>query len=61
MSEKRSKKVLRKGSYSDVQHDEPIGEAMVDVVLRHLCMLEAVHSLNTELEEVQKSVVEGIL
>ncbi|KAJ8421626.1 hypothetical protein Cgig2_021770 [Carnegiea gigantea] len=46
-------------NYSDVQHEEPIGEAAIDVVLRHQCTLEVVCSLNVELEEVQKSAVEG--
>ena len=32
---------------------------MVDVVIRHRCVLEAMCSLNAELEEVQKSTVEG--
>lgn len=32
---------------------------MVDVVIRHRCVLEAVCSLNAKLEEVQKSAIEG--
>jgi len=32
---------------------------VVDVVIRHRCVLEAMCSLNAELEEVQKSAVEG--
>jgi len=32
--EKRSKKVHRNGSYSNVQYEEPIREAMVNVCVR---------------------------
>ncbi|KAJ8432257.1 hypothetical protein Cgig2_013910 [Carnegiea gigantea] len=59
VSGKPAGKVSRKSRYSDVQQAKAGGEAMVDAVIRHRCALEAVCSLNTELEEVQKSNVEA--
>ncbi|KAJ8426097.1 LOW QUALITY PROTEIN: hypothetical protein Cgig2_001265 [Carnegiea gigantea] len=70
MPELRSKKRHNKGCVrdvgvsgkppgNDVQHVEASEEAVVDVVIRHWCTLEAVCSLNAELEEVQKSAMEG--
>ena len=61
VTEMRSKKVHDKGGCNDFQHVKPSGEGMVDVVLRHQCMLEAVCSLNIKLEEVQKSALEGTM
>ena len=38
---------------------EKEGEGIGDVVVRHRCTLEAVCTLNSELDECQKSAIDG--
>ncbi|KAJ8422141.1 hypothetical protein Cgig2_002649 [Carnegiea gigantea] len=59
-----SKKVHDKRGCISVNRREVVeneGEGMVGVVLRHQCTLEAVCSLNFELEDFQKSAIEEIV